>query len=98
MTMNRFHQPLTEAMCAIIFMDEDIAKIGKNSVITDNSRESNLFVAFIDSEDKRVFEGTFSTFAWTTHCPVGACKKITDRINIETRRIGTDRKVFAVSF
>ena len=45
-------QPFAETVGAIIFVDEDIAEIGKDGVIADDARQTNLFVAIIDAKDK----------------------------------------------
>src|SRR5262245_21090518 len=85
-------------MRAILFMDKDIAKIGKDRVIADNTRQSNLLVAIIQTEDQRVGKGALGTLAWTPHGPVSARKKITDRIQIKPLWISTDGELTLMNF
>ncbi len=41
-------------MGAIVFMDEDIAQIGKDGIIADDARQTDLLVAIIEAEDQRI--------------------------------------------
>jgi hypothetical protein len=91
-------QPFAQTMGAIIFVDEDVAKVGKYGVIADNTPQPDLFFAVINAEDQRVLESAFGAPAWTCVCPVGAPQKITDHINVKTLRICANGEWMAMGF
>src|SRR5919108_4181896 len=95
MAHHGLNQPLAKAMSAIIFVDKDITQISKDSVVADNACQADLLdeVTLIQAEDQRISERPLRAFAWTAQCPVGACEKITDSIEIEPCRISADDEI-----
>lgn len=98
MTVDGLHQPFAETLGAIIFVDEYVTKIGEDGIIADDARQTDLFFAVIEAEDKRIFEGAFSAFVWASLCPIGAREHIGDGTNIETRGVGADDEIVTLDF
>ena len=98
MTHNGFNEPLAETMRAIVFMDEDIAKIGEDRIIADDPRKTDLLLAVVEPEDKRVGKRSFRPFARSSLCPVGAREKVADGINVEAGRVSADGEIIFVDF
>ena len=87
MRHDAFHHPLAEGLSAIIFVDEDIAEIGKDCMISYDTRKADLFTAIVDAEVQRMLDGTFDQVARTFICPVGAGEKITNGFDVKAGRI-----------
>jgi len=98
MTHYGFDQPLAETMHAILFVNENIAKVGEDGVIADDARKTDLLFAIIQAEDQRVADGALGAFTRTTRRPIGAREKITNGIDIEPRRVGADGEIIFVDF
>jgi len=88
--VDSFHQPFAESVRAILFVDEDIAEISKDGVIGNDARESYLLFSIVESEDERVGKCAFGAFARASLCPVGARKKVNNRVHIEAGSVGAD--------
>ena len=83
---------------AIIFMDEHIANISEDGIITDHTRNAYLFSAFVYAKDKRIGQCAFRAFARTSLCPIGAGKKIIDGIHIQAGWVGADGELITMGF
>src|SRR5687768_4297553 len=98
MSMNCFHQPFAEPIGAIIFVDKDIAEIGEDGIVTDDTREADLPFIIIQTKYKRVGKRAFRAFTRAPFCPVGACEKIDNRVPVQPRRICTDCELITMNF
>ena len=85
-------------MRAILFVNKNIAEIGKDGVIADNPRETNLFFAIIQTEDQRIGKRPLGPFTRATQCPISAREKITNGIHIEPRGVSADGEIIFMGF
>lgn len=93
-----FDEPLAETVGAVVFVDEDIAQVGKDGVVADDAGETDLPVAVVETEDQRMVEGAFGAFARTSRCPVGAGEESGDGVTVEAGGVGADGEVVPVDF
>ena len=82
MCHDTFHQPFAKGISAIIFMDEDIAQIGKHGAVGHNAGKADLLVAIIDSKVNREPNGLLDHLTRTFICPISKREKVTDRVDI----------------
>ena len=92
------HQPFAQTVSPIIFVNEDIAKIGDNGKISDDTSHAYLLVALIQAKDKRVGKCCIRTLARTCLCPIGAGKKIIHGIHIQSGWIRADGELITMYF
>jgi hypothetical protein len=92
------HQPFPESMGTVVLVNEYITKIGKDRVITDDTCHTDLFLAIIDSEDKRILVCAFRILPGTQVCPISAFKKIANRVHIQPLRIGANDELLVLYF
>ena len=85
-----FDQPFAETVSAVLFMNEYIADICEDGIVADDTRDADLFRAFIYAEDQRIGERAFGALAWTAFRPVGAREKIADGVSVQACRICAD--------
>lgn len=98
MLQDGLDQPFTQTVCAVVLVDEDIAEVGEDGVIADDTRDTDLLVPVIDAEHKRVLDGAFRAFTRTCACPVGTFEKIANGIYVQACRVRADGECVAMRF
>src|SRR6185503_18765502 len=85
-------------MRAIIFVNEDIAEICKDAVISDDARKTNLLISIIQTKDERVCNCTFGALARPSLRPISTREKINDGVHIQPRGVCADGEIFTIDF
>jgi hypothetical protein len=65
-----FNQPLAEAPAAIRIKDKDVREPGKSGMVCYDSSKTDLLTAFVETEVKRVFDGTLYSLDPSTLGPI----------------------------
>ena len=86
MRHDRLDEPFAKTVGAVLFVDEDIAKISEDGVIADDACQTDLFVTMIHAKDKRMIECALGVFARTPRCPIGTREHLT--MASRSRRMG----------
>lgn len=70
MVHDHLHEPLTQALPAIVAQNEDVSDVSKRRFVTDDSCKTDLLFAMVKAETNRIRDRSLSLFTRTAICPV----------------------------
>ena len=82
-----FQHPFTEGASAIIFVDEYVAQVGKDSTVCHHPGKANLPASIVHAKVERMLNGFLDHLTWTRIRPIGTREKVTNYIKVQVGRI-----------
>src|SRR6266849_2620185 len=99
MIPNHAHHPLRQTLAPIGFEHEYVGEVSERGVVRDHPREAGLLAAFVESEAKRVLDGTDEHLERNPRGPVGFRVQVAvHRFYIEEVPVGADDEVACAPF
>src|ERR1051326_6534530 len=84
MSYDALHHPFGQAMSAILRQHEDVSEISEGCAVSDDSRKSNLTITFVNTERKRVLDGSLYGFDRNPGCPIRVGQKSVNCFNVNS--------------